>query len=87
MAGRTITVDGRKFDVDRTDGPNGTVTDRFPGIGLVGSERTWRGTGRGGLRWWAARNPSGEDGRATAHQGSFSSRRSAIRWLLSETIS
>jgi hypothetical protein len=58
----------RRYLIERRAGyaPD-TIVETFPGIGLVGSDRRWLG-GRWATRatWWAARNPSGQPGQATA---------------------
>lgn len=79
-----VTVEGQRYDVQRTDGAApGTVVERFPGIGLVGSDRPWRGsTWAKSLRWWAAVNPTGEPGKALERAEGFTSRRAAVAWLL-----
>ena len=79
--------------MERTDGPAGTVVERFArvtgdplhtGIGLVGSERGWRGhTWARTPTWYAAVNPTGLPGQATARQEGFTSRRAALTWLVS----
>ena len=75
---------GQRYDVQRTDGhAPGTVVERYPGIGLIGSERPWRGSGWAKtLTWWAAVNPSGLPGQAQERAEGFPSRRAAITWLL-----
>lgn len=81
----TVTHDGQRYRIERTAGyQDGTVVERFPGLGLIGSSRAWRGhTWAKGCTWWAAVNPTGEPGKATANVEGLSSRRAAICWLLS----
>lgn len=80
----TVTVDGTRYTITRTAGPqDGTVVERYPGLGLVFSERAWLGhRWASTVRWAAAVNPTGEPFAASARVEGLRSRRGALRWLL-----
>jgi len=84
MSARLITFAGRAYLVEQTDGLQaGTVTERWDGIGLVGSVRRWMGyRWSEGVRWYAAVNPTGEPGKAIAYADGFPTRKAAVEWLL-----
>lgn len=84
----TVTVDGCRYRITREPGYQpGTVTERFPGIGLIGSTRAWRGhTWAKTAKWFAAVNPTGEPGGATAYADGFSTRLAAARWLVAAAL-
>jgi hypothetical protein len=83
----TVTVqhEGRRYRIERTRGVlgPGTLREFWPGRGVIGSQRAWLGH-RHAVRptWYAAINPTGQPGRATARVEQLPSRRAAIRWLL-----
>jgi hypothetical protein len=60
----TATVAGKRYKISRAPGgAPGTVTERWPGYGLVGSTRTWRGSDWARtVTWWGVRNASGQPG-------------------------
>lgn len=80
----TVTHAGRRYRIERSAGyVDGTVTERFPGRGLIGSERAWRGhTWAKGVTWYAAVNPDLRPGGATSKAEGLPSRRAAVAWLL-----
>lgn len=83
-----VTVAGHRYRIERrpgTDGP-GTVTEFWPGHGLISSHRRWLGDRHARrVTWSAAVNPTGTAFHATAHTEGLPSRRAAITWLLAHT--
>ena len=88
MSARLTAFDGRAYMVERSDGDHpDTITERWEGIGLVGSARTWRGTyWSKGVKWWAAVNPTAEPGHASAYADGFPTRKAAVQWLLDASL-
>ncbi len=85
----TVVHQGHRYRIRRrrsTVGGPGTVTETWPGRGVIGSYRRWLGhrhTKR--LIWYAAVNLTGQPYAATRRVDELPSRRAAVRWLLAET--
>ncbi|MHA6629152.1 hypothetical protein ACU61A_27270 [Pseudonocardia sichuanensis] len=76
---------GRRYRIERRPGVTGpdSVSEFWPGRGVVGSYRRWLGHRHSArLTWYAAVNPTGEPFSATEKSGDLPSRRAAITWLL-----
>jgi hypothetical protein len=81
-----VTAEGRRYRIERHDGLPDTVTEYWPGRGVVSSERAWLGHDFAKrVTWYAAIKPTGEPFKATERVEDLPSRRAAIRWLLSRT--
>ncbi len=66
----TVTFDGKRYRVERTAGYGGpgTLVERWPGIGVVGGIRAWRGhSWAKSVTWNAAVNPTGDRARGWVH--------------------
>jgi hypothetical protein len=79
-----VTFASRRYRIWRRPGLQpGTVSEFWPGRGVVGSERRWLGSDWvKHPTWYAAINPTGEPWKATGQVEDLPSRRAAIRWLL-----
>jgi hypothetical protein len=80
----TVIFEGTRYRILRRPGlVERTVEERWPGRGIVASERLWLGYDYSErLRWYAAINPACEPFRALERVDNLTSRRAAIRWLL-----
>lgn len=80
----TTTIDGRRYTITRAPGlQDGTVVERLDGVGLIGSERAWRGSHWAKTpKWYAALNRSGLPGEASFRVEGLASRKAAWRWLI-----